>query len=227
MLNNNETPFEKDGRPYGKIAERIKDALRLRGMRQIDLASRTGISKGCISQYVSGKFDPKQTNLYTMANALRVRPDWLMGLDVPMEDAPVIEVVPMKDTLRVPILGKVAAGEPIYAEGNVEGELMVDPSLACGMPLFALRVKGDSMSPQILDRDIIIVREQSEVEDGDIVVATVNGGEGCVKRLKMYAHALSLVSVNPSYEPMYFGEDDVENLPVRIIGKVIEIRRHI
>ena len=227
MPNTTERPFEKDGKPYGKIAERISQALRLRGMRQIDLSEKTGISKGSISQYVSGKFDPKQTNLYLMAKALRVRPDWLMGLDGPMEEAPVIDVIPIRDTLRVPILGKVAAGEPIYADGNIEGELMVDPALAPGCHLFALRVKGDSMSPQILDGDIIIVREQCEVDDGDIVVATVNGGEGCVKRLKMYAHAISLVSVNPAYEPMYFGEEDVINLPVRIMGKVLEIRRHI
>lgn len=227
MLNNEEMPFEGNGKPYGKIAERIKEAMRLRGLRQIDLAERSGISKGSISQYISGKFDPKQVNLYQMAKVLRVRPDWLMGLDVPMEEAPVIEVVPMRDSLRIPVLGKVAAGEPIYADQNIEGELMVDPSLSCGSPLFALKVKGDSMSPQILDKDIIIVREQCEVEDGDIVVATVNGGEGCVKRLRKYAHAISLVSVNPAYEPMYFGEDDVENLPVRIMGKVLEIRRHI
>ena len=227
MRSNTEKPFEKNGMPYGKIAERIREALRLRGLRQVDLAERSGLSKGAISQYVSGKFDPKQVNLYLMANALRVRPDWLMGFDVPMEEAPVIEVVPMKDSLCIPILGKVAAGEPIYAEGNVEGELLVDPDLSEGWPMFALRVKGDSMTPQILDKDIIIVREQAEAESGDIVVATVNGGEGCVKRLQVYANALSLVSVNPMYEPMYFTADAVENLPVRIIGKVVEIRRHI
>lgn len=227
MMNNYESPFEKDGKPYGIIGQRIREAMRVRGMRQTDLAEKSGIAKGQLSEYVNGKFDPKQKNIYSMAKVLRVRPDWLMGLDVPMEDAPVIEMVPMKDSLLIPILGKVAAGEPTYAEGNVEGTLMVDPDLACGSMLYALKVKGDSMSPQILDQDIIIVREQTDVEDGDVVVATVNGGEGCVKRLKKYAHAISLVSVNPAYEPMYFGEEDVENLPVRIWGKVLEIRRHI
>lgn len=213
---------------YEETAKRrVKEALRIRGMTQAELSKRTGINKAKISMYVNGKHLPKQDSIYLISAALRVRPDWIMGLDVPMEDAPVVEIVPMKDTLRVPILGKVAAGEPIYAEGNVDGEIMVDPSLASGCPLFALKVKGDSMTPQILDKDIIIVREQTEVDDGDIVVATVNGGEGCVKRLRKYAHAISLVSVNPAYEPMYFGEEDVENLPVRIVGKVLEIRRHI
>ena len=213
---------------YEETAKRrVREALRIRGMSQAELVKRTGINKSKISMYVNGKHLPKQDSIYLISAALRVRPDWLMGLDVPMEDSPVIEVVPIKDSLCIPILGKVAAGEPIYAEGNVEGELLVDPSLSCGSPLFALKVKGDSMSPQILDQDIIIVREQCEVDDGDIVVATVNGGEGCVKRLKKYAHAISLVSVNPAYEPMYFGEEDVMNLPVRIMGKVLEIRRHI
>lgn len=203
---------------------RVKEALRIRGMSQKELCERTGIPKSSISLYVNGHHLPKQDSIYLISAALRVRPDWLMGLDVPMEEMP-FDTVQMKDSIKIPILGKVAAGEPIYTAGNIDGEVMIDPSVAAGCPCFALRVKGDSMFPQILDRDIIIVREQEEVEDGDIVVATVNGGEGCVKRLKKYPNALSLVSVNPMYEPMYFTAEAVESMPVRIWGKVVEIRR--
>ena len=163
--------------------------------------------------------------MFLLAKALRVRIEWLMGLDVPMTHTPNVESVNVRDLLPIPMLGKVAAGTPIYAEGNIDGEVMIDPSVAAGCPCFALRVKGDSMTPQILDSDIIIVREQEIVDDGDIVVATVNGGEGCVKRLKKYPNALSLVSVNPMYEPMYFTAEAVESMPVRIWGKVVEIRR--
>lgn len=226
MLNTNGKPFEKDGKPYGVIGERIKEALKIRRMKQIDLVKRTGIASSSISEYVSGKNDPKQVNMYLIAKALMVRPDWLMGIDVPMEAMPEdLEAVPVHDTIRVPILGKVAAGEPMYTEGNIEGEVMIDPAITGGRPCFALRVKGDSMTPQILDQDIIIVREQEEVDNGNIVVATVGTSEGCVKRLKKYPNAISLVSVNPMYEPMYFPAEAVESLPVRIWGKVVEIRR--
>lgn len=207
------------------IAKRIIEAMEYRKMTQADLVRETGLSKATISFYVRGKTPPKQVNMFLLAKALRVRIEWLMGLDVPMTHTPNVESVNVWDLLPIPMLGKVAAGTPIYAEGNIDGEVMIDPSVAAGCPCFALRVKGDSMFPQILDRDIIIVREQEEVEDGDIVVATVNGGEGCVKRLKKYPNAISLVSVNPMYEPMYFTADAVENMPVRIWGKVVEIRR--
>lgn len=225
MANAVDKPFEKGGRPYAVIGDKIKEALKVRGMTQTELAEATKIPKATLNFYVNGRTGPKQDALYLIAQALRVRPDWLMGYDVPMTHAPAIETVPIHDTFRIPLLGRVAAGEPIYTEGNIEGELYVDPDLAKHGTLFALRVKGDSMSPQILDQDIIICREQAEADNGELVVATVGGGEGCVKRLKKYAHAISLVSVNPAYEPMYFGEEDVASLPVRIMGKVVEIRR--
>lgn len=207
------------------IGKRIREAMEYRKMTQADLVRETGLSKATISFYFNGKTPPKQANMFLLAKALRVRIEWLMGIDDQMTHTPVVESVPIRDLLSVPMLGRVAAGTPIYAEGNIEGEVMIDPTIAAGCPCFALRVKGDSMTPQILDRDIIIVREQEEVEDGDIVVATVNGGEGCVKRLKKYPNALSLVSVNPAYEPMYFTAADVESMPIRIWGKVVEIRR--
>lgn len=206
---------------------RVKEALRARGMTQKELCERTGIPKASMSQYVNGHHLPKQDSIYLISSALRVRPDWLMGLDVPMDEPPVIEFTQPVESIRIPLLGKVAAGSPIYSSENVEGELMADGSLSDGRNMFALRVKGDSMTPQILDRDIIIVREQEEVDDGDIVVATVNGGEGCVKRLKKYQNAISLVSMNPEYEPMYFTAEAIDTMPVRIWGKVVEIRRSI
>lgn len=225
MANAVDKPFEKGGRPYAVIGDKIKEALKVRGMTQAELAEATKIPKATLNFYVNGRTGPKQDALYLIAQALRVRPDWLMGYDVPMTHTQTIETVPIHDTIRVPILGKVAAGEPMYTEGNIEGEVMIDPAITEGRPCFALRVKGDSMTPQILDQDIIIVREQEEVDNGNIVVATVGTSEGCVKRLKKYPNAISLVSVNPMYEPMYFPAEAVESLPVRIWGKVVEIRR--
>ena len=209
------------------ISERIREAMNYRKMSQADLCRETGLSKATMNFYVHGKTPPKQKNMFLLAKALRVRIEWLMGIDGQMTHSPTVETIQIHDLLSVPMLGKVAAGSPIYADGNIEGEVMIDPQVAAGCPCFALKVKGDSMTPQILDRDIIIVREQEEVDDGDIVVATVNGGEGCVKRLKKYANAISLVSMNPDYEPMYFTAEAIDTMPVRIWGKVVEIRRAI
>ena len=90
---------------------------------------------------------------------------------------------------------------------------------------FALRIKGNSMEPDIKDGDIVIVRKQTTAEDNDIVIAIVNGDEGVCKRLKRYPGGMALVSSNPLYEPKYFSEEEVTGIPVRIAGKVVELKR--
>ena len=89
---------------------------------------------------------------------------------------------------------------------------------------FGLQVKGDSMEPKISDGDVVIVRKQSDADDGDLVIALVNGDDAVVKRLKKYADGIALISTNPAYEPMYFSKADSESKPVSIIGKVKELR---
>ena len=81
-----------------------------------------------------------------------------------------------------------------------------------------------SMTPKISDRDIVIVRKQEDAEDGDIVIALINGNDAVCKRLKKYGENIALVSTNPAYPPMYFSPEEQENLPVRIIGRVVELR---
>ncbi|MBR2264573.1 MAG: hypothetical protein IJ917_09595 [Firmicutes bacterium] len=133
--------------------------------------------------------------------------------------------MPFYDTFRIPMLGSVAAGAPIFDEGNVIGEVYVDPALAAGdAHLFALKVKGDSMAPKILDGDTLIVREQSDAENGDIVIVTINGEEGTCKKLQRYPDSVALISYNTAYEPIIYTWDEVEQLPVRVIGKVIQSR---
>jgi repressor LexA len=80
------------------------------------------------------------------------------------------------------------------------------------------------MEPRIRDGDVVIVRKQSDADDGDLVIALVNGADAVVKRLKKYADGIALISTNPAYEPMYFSQADIESHPVEIIGKVRELR---
>ena len=89
---------------------------------------------------------------------------------------------------------------------------------------FGLRVVGDSMEPKISDGDTIIVRKQETAEPGEVIVATVNGSDACVKRLKTLEGGIMLISTNPAYEPITYTQEEVERLPVRIIGKVVELR---
>lgn len=87
-----------------------------------------------------------------------------------------------------------------------------------------MQINGDSMEPKFSKGDVVIVRKQDDAESGDIVIAMVNGDDATCKRLKKYQEGIGLVSTNPAYEPMYFSNKEIEEKPVRIIGKVVELR---
>lgn len=130
-----------------------------------------------------------------------------------------------KKSIQVPVLGNVAAGIPITAVEDVIGYEEISEELAHTGEIFALKIKGDSMEPEIKNGDVVIVRSQEDADTGDIVIALVNGDDATCKRLVKYANGIRLMPVNPIYEPMYYANDEVEQKPVRIIGKVVENRR--
>ena len=131
---------------------------------------------------------------------------------------------PMDDVLEllvVPIVGSVAAGQPILAEENVIGEVLVDSRAVRSGRCFALEVRGDSMiGAGIHDRDLVVVREQPVAESGDIVVALLDQ-EATVKRLFVRDERIELRPENPTHRPMPIGPDD----GLRILGKVVAISR--
>ena len=130
------------------------------------------------------------------------------------------------DGVLIPVYGRVAAGEPIEAsQDNIVGYEKIDKDMARRGDFYALQIKGDSMTPMICDGDTIIVREQPDAENGEIVVATINGDDATCKRLRKYKGGIELISINPSYEPYTFDKKDIEEVPVRILGKVVEMRR--
>jgi len=130
--------------------------------------------------------------------------------------------VPHGNMRRVPLVGRVAAGQPILAEENIEGWIAVE-SLPGGADYFALRVRGDSMiEAGILDGDTVIVRQQAVAEDGDIVVALIGEEEATVKKLRRHGEHVQLVAMNRAYAPI-----DEPAARVRIQGRVVGVRREI
>lgn len=136
-------------------------------------------------------------------------------------------ITPLNPPTRIPVFSYVSAGSGCFAESNIEEYIDISESLAKRGEHFAVYVKGDSMSPDIKDQDIVVVRKQDYADDGEIVVAVVNGDEGFCKRLVIYDNSVGLVSNNPAYKPMIFSKEEVENLPVRIMGVVVELRRNL
>lgn len=200
------------------VSERIKEALQFNNMKQADLIKITGINKSALSSYISGKYIPKQTNIYLMAKALNVNEAWLMGKDVSKE-----RTIPKEyssRSYRIPVLGRVAAGIPIDAIEEIVDYEEINDKLASLGELFALMIKGDSMSPRICDGDVVIVRKQNAADSGDVVIATINGDDAVCKKLMIYDSAIILRSYNPVYEDI----DVTGRVDFQIWGKVIELR---
>jgi len=124
--------------------------------------------------------------------------------------------------VSIPILGRVAAGQPILAEENLLGHLTVDPSLVRGREAFLLKVKGESMRDAgILDGDLVLVKRQADTDSGEIVVAMVEG-EATVKRLIKKKGSLILQPANPAFDPIVITEKDTS---FQILGKVVSLIR--
>lgn len=148
-----------------------------------------------------------------------------MGFDAPMNTNSQVEATPSSNKgVSVKVLGRVAAGIPIEAITDIIDMEEITEDLAKTGEFFGLQIKGDSMEPKISEGDIVIVRQQNDAENGEIVIATVNGDEATCKRLRKYRDGIELISNNPSYEPMFFSNEEIEKKPVKIIGRVVELR---
>lgn len=202
-------------KPITTMKARLQDALDLRDMRPIDLANASGVSKGSISQYLSGRNQATNDRLYSMAKALRVNPAWLMGFDVDRDDISIFypNAKSLPETHRVPILGTIACGEPIFAEQNLDGYAEA-PVSNCD---FCLRCKGDSMiGTRIYDGDIVYIKSQPEVENGQIAAVLVDG-EVTLKRVYLFGDHVVLHPENPAFrDQIYDNRNDV-----RILGLAV------
>lgn len=127
-------------------------------------------------------------------------------------------------SIKINVLGRVAAGIPIEAVEEIIDQEEITEELARTGSFFGLQIKGNSMEPRMCEGDVVIVRQQDDAESGDVVIALINGDDAVCKRLRKYKEGIELISNNPSYEPMYFSNEEIEKKPVRIIGKVVELR---
>lgn len=186
-----------------------------------DLANKTNMSKSTLQRYETGAIKNLPLDkLEVLASALQTTPAYLMGWEDTTE-----EPAPKRKGVVIPVLGHVAAGIPIEMIEDIIDTEEIPEDMAKHGEFFALKIKGDSMTPSINNSDVVIVRQQEDAENGDIVIATINGNDAVCKRLKKYSDGLSLISLNPAYEPLYFNTSEIQGTPVKIIGKVVELRR--
>lgn len=198
----------------------FKDMLKYFRMRehlsQNELAIKLGVSPSTISMYEVGKREPDFEIEEKIADFFNTDLNTLRGRDS--------ECKTFSKGVTINVLGRVAAGLPIEAVENIIDTEEISESLARTGDFFGLQIHGDSMEPRMYEGDVVIVRQQEDAETGDIVIALVNGNDATCKRLTKYSGGIALTSLNPKYEPIMFSDDEIISKPVRIIGKVIELR---
>ncbi len=204
------------------FAERLNEALTLRNMKPADLVAKSNnkLNRPSISQYLSGKYDAKQDKLTIIAKILRVNEAWLMGYDVDMK--------PVSKGIKIPVLGTIQAGIPIEAVENIiDYEEISEEMLIGGKEYFGLRVQGDSMSPEYLEGDILIVLKQNDCENGEDAIIMVNGQDATFKRVFKSNGGIILQPLNNAYSPIIYSNEDIGKMPIKIIGIPVEFRRNL
>jgi repressor LexA len=192
-------------------------------MSQDTLAELTGYrDRSSIAKIEKGEVDISESKIREFAKALKVSPRKLMGWDEHTTQSELLSQD--KKGVVINVLGRVAAGIPLEAITDIIDTEEISQNLAKTGEFFGLQIHGDSMEPRMYEGDIVIVRQQDDAESGDIVIAMVNGNDATCKRLMKYAGGISLISLNSKYQPMQYTNQEIEETPVRIIGKVVELR---
>ena len=186
------------------------------------LADKLGMTPATISRYANGIMAPKLPTVYSIADIFKINPLWLMGYDdVGKNDANNSTKV---KSVKIPVLGIVQAGLPIEAVENIIDYEEITEEMARQGEFFGLKIRGDSMEPKFSEGDVVIVRKQSDVDSGTIAIVMVNGDEATVKKIQKFDGGINLVPSNSSYDIKTYTNEMIEKLPVRILGKVVELR---
>lgn len=233
------------------FAERLQQAMNLRNLKssQIEKLSEQLYKEGkikkpikmpLITDYLKGRYEAKQSNIYALSLILNVSEPWLMGANVSMEreiyskynnvfeSNHILSVAEKgeeysydeKPQKSFPLLGKVRAGYNYLAQENIIGWITIDKKLADPENYFALKILGDSMQPILYTDDIVIVHRQPDVESGQVAIVLVDDEEGTIKKVVKYDDHIELVAFNSYYPPRRLDKSN----KFKILGKVVEAR---
>lgn len=181
-----------------------------------EIARRTGMAKSAVSRYFNRTREFPLNRVDDFAKAFNVTPEYILDLE---PEVPT-NLIPITNTVKVPILGEIACGEPILAEENIVGYREEIAEFVPEGDIFFLTAKGDSMDPTIKDKSYVMIRNQPTVEDGEIAAVLVNGDtEATLKRVKHQGNIVMLMPDNPEYTPYIVTKDN----PARIIGKALKV----
>lgn len=190
----------------------IKELRIRKGLTQAQLAQECEVHQTAVSQWEKGRTAPDTNSLKILSDIFGVSVDMILGI----EEKPI--------AVKIPVLGYVRAGIPIEAVEDILDFEEISSQMASTGDFFALSVKGDSMQPRICEGDVVIVRKQDDVESGDIAVVLVDSESATVKKVIKKGKSVTLLPFNNVYDPMIFTESEIDSIPVKVLGKVVEVR---
>lgn len=210
------------------IGQRIKELRLNHNMTGSELGQKLNITRNAVSQWETSKRIPTSAMLSEIAKLFNVTTDYLLGRSSTTNDSKseINYAIPLTGGVRIPVLGSIVAGIPNTAVADYDEWIEISQSLAMRGEYFALRIKGDSMEPTLFDSDIVVIRQQPDVEDGEIAAVSIAGNEATIKRIYHRSDGIDIVGDNVRAFPrMFYSNHDIATLPIRIMGKAIEVRR--
>lgn len=202
---------------FGDNLKKIRES---RGYTQVQLSKIINVSQQTVGSWETNRTSPPPETIKKIADFFKISTDTL--LEEKIEN---IIDIPRTRYKKIPVYGMAAAGEPILAEDMILQYIEVDEDEYNDADYVGVVIKGDSMEPYIHDRDIAITRIQPDITSGEIGIIIVNGDEGLCKKISKTSKGIMLVSINSKYDPLWFTNKEIAELPVRVFGKVVEIRR--
>ena len=196
------------------MSKNIQYYMDKHGKTRLEMCDALGVKYTTFTDWVKGNSYPRIDKIELMANYFGI------------EKSDLVEEKNNRNrkVTTINVLGRVAAGIPIVAIEDIVDTEEITEEMASRGEFFGLQIHGHSMEPRMVEGDIVIVRRQPTAETGDIVIAAVNGTDATCKRLKKYRDGIELIPINPSYDPMFFTNEEIESTPVSILGKVVELR---
>ena len=198
------------------FAENLTRLVNGSKLPQSEIAKRINVSPQTFNTWIQGKAIPRMGKIQLLADYFKI------------EKSDLIEEksnITISQGIKIPVLGSVPAGIPITAVEDILDYEEIPQSWANQGEFFGLKIKGDSMYPTLENGDVVIVKKQSTADNGDTIIVMVNGDDATCKRYERSETGIMLIPNNNAYNPVFYTNEEIEALPLTIIGKVVELRR--
>ena len=213
------------------MAKNITRYMQAKGVNRADFCRDLGFNYNTVSDWIHARKYTRIDKIEAMARYFGITKADLVEPAPPPSPAssqPYRAELTERDErhgVKIPILGRVVAGLPAYADQEVLGYDEITQERARTGEFFALIVRGDSMEPLFMAGDHVIVERQPDVDSGDVAIVGIDGEDATIKRVQKVDGGIILQPENRAYKPMYFSDKDIIDKPVTIFGRVVEQRR--